>query len=120
MWKESMRLVLGTFACSGIEAFLGRDIAAGVQAALRHYTLGKGSPDRKAREFPSFLGEPSVGRSGVDLELAVDPEIQAELEREARESGGVSVEQIATHAVLVYLADLDRAPGPEARPLTWA
>jgi hypothetical protein len=106
-----MRVVLSTFACNGIEAFLGRDIGAGVQAALRHYTRSKGSSDRTAPAFPRFLRGSTDDRSGVDLELAVDPEIQAVLEREARESGDVSVEQIAAHAVLVYLADLDQASG---------
>src|SRR4029077_5058323 len=114
-----MRVVLSTFACSGIEALLGRDIGAGVQAALRHYTRAKGS-DRKAPAFSRFLGGHSAGRSGADFELAVDPKILAALEREAREFDGVSVEQIAAHAVLVYLADLDRGSGREARPLTWA
>jgi hypothetical protein len=115
-----MKVVLNTFACGGIEAFLGRDIAAGVQTALRHYTRSRRSSDRKAPEFPRFLSESSVGRSGADLELVVEPDVQAALEREARESDGVTVEQIATHAVLVYLADLDRASGRETRPLTWA
>lgn len=114
-----MRVVLGTFTCGAIEAFSGRDIAAGVHAALRHYTQGEGS-SQKAAELPDFFNEPWPGHSGVDLELTVDPETQALLEREARESSGVSLEQIATHAVLVYLADLDRASGREAPPLTWA
>jgi len=117
-----MKLTLSTFARSGIEAFLGRDVGAGVQAALRHYTRSKASPGRTVPTFPRFLGGAADDRSGADLELAIDPEIQAVLEREARESGGVSLEQIATHAVLVYLADLDRhrVPGHQARPLTWA
>lgn len=113
-----MRVTLSTFARNGIEAFLGRDIDAGVQAALRHYTGRKGSSGRTAPAFPRFLSGLAEDRPGIDLELTVDPEIQAVLEREARESDGVSLEQIATHAVLVYLADLDRAPGHEARPLT--
>ncbi len=118
MWKEEMRLVLGTFTCSGIEALSGCDIATGVHAALRHYTQGRESSDREAPEPPAFPSGPSTGRSGAGVELVIDPEIQAALEREARESDGMSVEQIAHHAVLVYLADMDRASGREARPLT--
>jgi hypothetical protein len=68
--------------------------------------------------LPRFAGELAVGCSGTDLELIVDPEIQAALEREARESDGMSVEQIAAHAVLVYLADLDETSGHEALPLS--
>lgn len=113
-----MRLVLGTFACSGIKALQGGDVAAVVEAALCHYTRGKGSSSRRPKMLPSFLAEPSVGHPGTNLELSVDPEIQAALEREARESDGVSIEQIATHAVLVYLADLDEALGRETFPLT--
>jgi hypothetical protein len=113
-----MKVVLNTFACSGIEAFLGRDIAAGVQTALRHYTRRGGSSERRTRELPRFISSPSLGSCGADLELAVDPEIQAVLEREARESGGVPVEQVAAHAVLVYLADRDRASKRGKRPLT--
>ncbi len=115
-----MKLVLGTFACSGIKALLGVDTAAGVQAALRHYMENKGSAERRAEAFPRSLGESSVALSGVglgsgaDLELTIDPEIQAALEREARESDGVSVEQIAAHAVLLYLAELDVASEHEA------
>jgi len=118
MWKENMRLVLGTFACSGIEALSGCDVATGVHAALRHYTQGRESSDRKTPEPPAIPGGPATGCSGADVELVVDPEIQAALEREARESDGMSVEQIANHAVLVYLADMDRASGRDARPLT--
>ncbi len=113
-----MRVVLGTFTRSAVEAFSGRDIAAGVQTALRHYALRMGS-ERRASELPPVIGSPSTDRTGADIELSLDPEIQAVLEREARESDGVSVEQIANHAVLIYLADLDRASGREARPLTW-
>lgn len=113
-----MRVVLSTFACSGIEARLGGDLAAGVKTALRHYARSGGSSAQNVPRFPHFLGEPQVGHPGADLDLTVDPEIQALLEREARETDGVSVEQIATHAVLAYLADLDRASGRDASPLT--
>jgi hypothetical protein len=117
-----MRVVLSTFARSGIEAFSGCDIAAGVRAALRHYTQGEGPSARRASDIPRFLLAPSEDRSGADFELAVDPEIQAVLEREARESDGISVEQIANQAVLLYLADRDRASGPREareRQLIW-
>lgn len=117
MWKETMKVALNTFARSGIEARLGRDIAAGVQAALRHYTqrLGTGW---KSPDFPRFRREEPPRHRGADLELAVDPEIQKVLEHEARGCPGVSVEQLAGHAVLVYLADLDREASERgARPL---
>lgn len=112
-----MKLTLGTFARSGIEAQLGGDIAAGVRAALRHYTQcsesGLGPPP-----LPRFRHEQRPALFGADLELAVEPEVQKALEHEARESQGVTVEQLATHAVLFYLADLDKVSAVEARPLT--
>jgi hypothetical protein len=114
-----MKVVLNTFACGGIEAFSGPDIEAGVRKALRHYTQGKGSSDRVPPDFPRCFGTLEVGCSGADLELAVDPEVRAALERKAREVDGLSVEQIAAHAVLAYLADLDRASGGEAHSLAW-
>jgi hypothetical protein len=113
-----MKVALDTFSRSGIEARLGGDMAAGVQAALRHYTQRLGS-GRKLPEFPRFRRESPLRRSGADLELAVDPEILEALEQKARESRGVSVEQLAAHAVLVYLADLDKeASGLSTRRLT--
>jgi hypothetical protein len=117
-----MKVVLSKFARSGIEAFSGCDMAAGVLAALRHYTQGEGSSGRRASDMPRFLMAPSEDRLGADLELAIDPEIRVVLEREARDSDGISVEQIANHAVLVYLADRDRASGrreARERQLTW-
>lgn len=110
-----MKVALNTFARSGIEARSGCDLVAGVQAALREYARCLRS-GRKVPEFPRFLRESPMTpmtRSEVNLELSVDPEIEEALEQEARESQGVSVEQLAGHAVLVYLADLDRAAAPE-------
>jgi hypothetical protein len=118
-----MRLVLGTFARRGIEACSGGDIAAGVRAALRHYTSEGGSRLKGSyRETPRFIRIPvnAGGRAKAGVELSVDPDVQAVLEREARQSAGVSVEQIATHAVLAYLADLDEVSTREVRPLSRA
>jgi hypothetical protein len=100
-----MRLVLGTFARSGIEAALGCDLAVGVGTALRHYA----GRDR----FPAtaeLLGMgclEQLGGTGADIELTLDAETEVALERKAREYGGIAVERLATHAVLVYLADRD-------------
>lgn len=114
-----MKIVLGPLARSGIEAFLGGDIAVGVRAALGHYAAS-GACDELApggRALPCLLEHPSF-RVGAELELTLDPEVEAALERGARESGGVSTSQVVAHAVLAYLADLDRVEWLEARPLT--
>lgn len=102
-----MKVALDTFARSGIEAHLGHDLAAGVRTALRDYTQ-RLRPGRKVPEFPRFLRESPFTSLAGDLELSVDPNVEQALEREARESQGVSVEQLAAHAVLAYLADADR------------
>ncbi len=111
-----MRITLGTFACCGIEAFLGRDIESGVEAALRHYTeRGERDPARKV--LSRLAPYPDRGH-GAEIELSLDPEVEAVLRRQAQESGGMSVNQIAGNAVLAYLADLDWASELAARQLT--
>jgi hypothetical protein len=111
-----MRVTLGPFACSGIEAFLGRDIASGVEAALRHYSERRDNdPARKALSFLDSY--PELG-CGAELEISLDPEVEAVLRRDARQSGGMSVSQVVSHAVLAYLADLDWASELEVEQLT--
>src|SRR5262249_52003623 len=115
-----MKIALGTFARSSIETHMGGDVTAGVQVALRHYAR-RLSSGWKPPDFPSFRREASLRRSDTALELTVDPEVEEALEREARACSGVSVEQLAAHAVLVYLADMDRDDTPkiEPRPLVY-
>jgi hypothetical protein len=109
-----VRVALGTFACKETQARPGDDLAVGVRAALEHYArrleLGPAPP-----EFPRFRREQRAETIGADLELSVEPGIRETLECEARRSG-VPVEQLAVHAVFIYLADIDRAAGQEARP----
>jgi len=102
-----MRVALGTFAREEIEARFGDEITAGVSQVLEHYARRLESGPVPA-EFPRFRRRQRAESSGADLELSVEPEIRRTLEREARRSR-VSVEQLAVHAVFVYLADLDRA-----------
>ena len=109
-----MKVALGKFAQSGIEARLGADVAAGVQEALRHYSrrLRSGWPpvaiplfcrDRPPRSAPR--------ETEVAFDLAVDPEIERDLKREATRQGA-PIAQVLNHAVFVYLADLDTASSP--------
>lgn len=102
-----MRVALGTFAREEVEARFGDDIAAGVRAALEHYVRRlTSSPAPPA--FPRFRREELDGTTRADLELPVEARIRRTLAREARRAG-VPVEQLAAHAVLDCLADLDRA-----------
>jgi hypothetical protein len=100
-----MRVALGGFARSGLEARLGEDLAAGVRAALVHYTRRLRS-GRKPVELPRFRVERQPDVPAIDFELSIDPEIERALERETQRQG-TSLEQLTTHAVFVYLADLD-------------
>jgi hypothetical protein len=102
-----MRVALGTFARSGIESRFGGEVVAGVQAALLHYTRRLRS-SRRPVAFPRFRREAPSETSGLDLELPIDPSIEAELQREVLRQG-VSIEDLAEHAILVFLADLDAA-----------
>lgn len=106
-----MRVALGTFARSGIESHFGEEVAAGVQAALLHYTRRLRS-SRKPVAFPRFQRGVTSEMSGLDLELPIDPSMEAALRHEVLRQG-VSIESLAEHAVLVYLADLDAAAIPD-------
>jgi hypothetical protein len=105
-----MRVALDIFARSGIETHLGQDIVAGVRAALRHYTRRLSCEAEELPGFPRFRHEliPDPQLRGTELELSIDPAVETVLAHEAREFPGVTVEQMAAHAVMVYLADMDR------------
>lgn len=109
-----MRISLGTFARSGIEAQLGGDLDAAVQAALCHYA-GKLRSGRPPIAPPSFARPASVADTAVALDLSVDSETEALLEREAARQK-TSLSQLVAHTVLVYLAELDFLTSP-TRPV---
>lgn len=104
-----MRVALGTFIRSGIEAHFGSDVRAGIDAALRHYTRRLRS-SRPPVGVPAFLRQEGSTGSGDAFDLEIAPEIEAALEREASRQR-VSGEALLSHAVLVYLADLDANVG---------
>ena len=109
-----MRVVLGNFARSGIERHLGADLGAGVQAALLHYARRLRStraPVWFPRACEGMMPEPA----GVSFDLPVDSEVRIALEREAQKRAATT-EQMLTHAVLVYLADMDAVAGPGRTP----
>ena len=112
-----MKISLNTFSRSALEARLGDDIASGVHVALWHYCARLSGSSWKHAEFPRFLSDCPAG-GGEEFELTLDPGIEAILERKARASDGVSPEQLAVHAVFIYLAEADRALDDVAsRPL---
>ena len=100
-----MRIALGKFACSGIEAHLGDDIPAGVRKALFHYTR-KLKAGRRPIAPPPFLDDQGAPEAQVSFDLTVDPETEAVLEQEALRQR-TTMSQLASHTVLVYLAELE-------------
>jgi hypothetical protein len=100
-----MRVALGKLACTGIEAHLGDDIPAGVRTALFHYAR-KLKAGRSPVAPPRFLGDQEAPEAQVSFDLAVDPETEAVLEQEALRQR-TTMTQLASHTVLVYLAELE-------------
>jgi len=109
MADASMKVSLGTLARSGIESELGPDIAAAARAALAHYRrrLESGRPPVAPPRFLAYLAR----EDGDALELNLDPEIEAMLEREAAKHG-TDLDALVTHSVLVYLAEFDLLDTP--------
>lgn len=98
--------MLGSFAREGIEDLGDADLDGGVEAALRYYVSildGDAPPPRLPRGWAA--GPPGPG--GTEVELCLEPPLGAALERDA-ERQGATVTELATHAILVYLAARDR------------
>jgi hypothetical protein len=108
-----MRVVVGPLARSGLEARLGPDLPTGVNTALIYY-VGKLMAGRGPVGFPTFATGGEDPRP--ELEVEVDARIEAAIGAEA-ERQDVSPADLAGHAVLIYLAELDLVGEPEAGPL---
>jgi hypothetical protein len=93
---------LGKLACSGLEGHFG-DIEAGARKALLHYVY-KVKVGRKPVGAPRFLKAPSD--TAAKFDLTFDRDTEALLAQEAAEQH-TTVSRLATHAVLVYLAELE-------------
>lgn len=100
-----MKIRLGTFACAGLEA-LGSDIGVGLQAALSHYAKRLASGHTPAG-FPQFRRETAYEPQGSEYEVPLERRVETALKREERRQRA-NLEQLATHAVFVFLADMDR------------
>jgi hypothetical protein len=105
-----VKVPLGTFACNGIEACLNVDIAAGVRAALSDFTRRLES-GRAPIDLPRTPLEPASAEPAMAVDLSLDERTWWLLNREARRQGA-TISQLATHSVLVYLAELDRLTPP--------
>jgi len=120
-----MKVLLGPLARSGLETRVGSNLPAAVNAALVYY-VGKLNSGRPPARIPDFLkvqgndgDEDRPTAADMDapqprpvVEVAVDERIEAALSTDA-ERQGVSLSELAGHAVLVYLAELDLIGDPE-------
>jgi hypothetical protein len=104
-----MKIALGTLARSGIEARFGAEAKAGIDAALRHYTRRLKSGNQPVA-VPSFGRDARCQDAPHAFDIALAPEVETTLGSEARRQG-VTIDLLAGHAVLVYLADLDASAG---------
>jgi hypothetical protein len=109
---RTVKVLLGRFACNGIESYLGADISTGVRAALSDFTerLESGRPPLGALRRPL---EAVSAQPAVAVELSLDERTWQLLRREARRQQ-TTVSQLAAYAVLSYLAELDRLTPPDA------
>jgi hypothetical protein len=102
-----VKIVLGKFACFCLKTRFGSDVTTGAQTALRHYTRRLKS-QREPAVIPAFCRGRVPDGAEAEFDLAVEPEEEAILEKEARRQA-VPMEQLLSHAVFVYIADLDAA-----------
>jgi hypothetical protein len=96
---------LDSFGQEALEAHMrgtGESRADALDVALRYY-LGDSDSGRIAWKVPRELGERETTEP---LELELDDDLHEQLRREARRQR-VSPDQLAMHALLYYLADLD-------------
>jgi hypothetical protein len=114
-----IRVQLGKLACYGLEEHFCADVPGGVRRALVHYAY-KLRVGRRPIAPPRFLDEEPPPQA--EFELRLDPETEAALEQEALRQR-LSLSRLASHAVLVYLAELEflgaTSPAPtegEPRP----
>jgi hypothetical protein len=101
-----MQVEVGPFTRHGIEERLGPDLPAGVEIALLYY-VGKLRSGRGAPKFPSFLQNAGIEGPVAEVELNVGAEVEELLLTEA-ERQRTTVDRLAAHSVLIYLAELDR------------
>jgi len=99
-----MKVALGEFACFCVASRFGADLGLGIESAARYYSRKLSSQPEIGRRsrLPKRLDSPFV-----ELDVPIDDEVVARLEREAR-GRSVDVQQLLNHAVFVYFAELDR------------
>lgn len=100
-----IKVTLGDFAQTGLESYFAGDVRSGVRAALVHY-LQRLRGGRPPLGPPLFLDESQPGASLREYCAAVGADEEAVFEQQALRRG-TTVEGLARHAVLLYLAELE-------------
>jgi hypothetical protein len=96
-----LRVSLGTFACSCIEARFGEDIGTAVETALDRYADRIESRTRDL-PMPLFWFGRDTSEAQVELDVQVDSRKRRLFEVEARRQD-LTIEQLLTHAVFLCL-----------------
>jgi hypothetical protein len=109
---RTVKIALGTFACNGIETHLDADVAAGVRAALSDFTQRLES-GRRPVSVPDALWDANPTEPAFALDLPLDERTWHLLAHEACRQG-TTIDQLASHSVLAYLAELDRLTPPNS------
>jgi hypothetical protein len=103
---KTLKVTLGRVAYSGVESYFGSDVPTAVRTAVLDYArrLRLGPPPVA---MPRLLRDASRSAPTASVELAVDAETMATLEAEAARQHS-TVEKLAAHSVLAYLAEIDQ------------
>lgn len=109
-----MKIKLGEFASASLRDRFGDQLSTAAETAVTRYA---DSFDSAAPPLdpPRFLADSPPGSAGTELELAIEPDVEATLIDAARRCD-VSLDRIVTHAVFVLLADLDASAGTAPAP----
>jgi hypothetical protein len=100
-----MQVAIGPLARAGLETQAGGDLGAAVRAALLFYIqrLQNGRPPTR---YPEFLARGVQADPETTIEIDVDEAVELEFGRQAA-AQETTVRELAGHAVLLYLAQLD-------------
>jgi hypothetical protein len=100
-----MKVTLSTFTRTQTESELGHDLPAAVGTALLYYAdkLRSGRPPLLP---PRFIASNRRPEDGEAVEVNLSPDVEEMLVGEAARQG-IDLNALATHSLLVYLAELD-------------
>lgn len=111
--ERRVRVSLGTFACSCIEARFGGDADAAIEAALDRYA-DRIEAHAEDLPVPHFWLEREETEALVERDVQLDSRRCRLFEGEARERD-LTLEQLLTHAVFLHLGNFPASqPDPAA------